>query len=73
MPEHKPGWTYGHSDLLDMEFAFQQKPDGSLDVYTEDKTHYTQAELDIIHKKHNDEYDKRVHMIKHMFEGVIVG
>lgn len=66
-------WTYGQSDLLRMKFAFKQKSDGSLDVYTEDKTYYTQKELNIMHEKHNNVYDKRVHIIKHMFEGEIVG
>ena len=71
MPEHNPDWTYGHSELLAMDFAFKQKPNGSLDVYIEDKTHYMQSELDIIEMDHKCEYDKRVHIIKHMFKGKI--
>jgi hypothetical protein len=70
---HNPDWTYGHSDLLGMDFAFKQKPNGSLDVYTEDKTHYTQSELNTIRENHNDEYSKQVHIIKHMFDGIIIG
>lgn len=73
MPEHNPDWTYGHSDLLGMDFAFKQKPDGSLDTYTEDKTHYLQSEIDIINVGHDGVYDERVHIIKHMFDGIIVG
>jgi hypothetical protein len=72
MPERNPDWTYGHSDLLGMDFAFKQKPNGSLDVYTEDKTHYMQSEIDIMHNNHNDVYDEHVHIIKHMFDGVII-
>jgi hypothetical protein len=70
--EHNPDWTYGHSDLLQQDFAFKQKTNGSLDAYTEDKTHYTQDEINIINDKHSGEYDSRVHMIKHLFGGTII-
>lgn len=68
----KPDWTYGHSELLKQDFAFKQKHDGSLDVYTEDKTHYTQGELDVMEKGHCGEYDLSVHIIKQVFGGTII-
>ena len=36
-----PGWTYGHSESLDQDFAFRKDGNGNLELYTEDKTLFT--------------------------------
>ena len=73
MSERKPGWTYGHSELLCQDFAYKINPDGKIVACTADKTLYTQSELDTISVNHGGEYPKQVHMLKHLFGGIIVG
>ena len=45
MGDKKPGWTYGHSEALNQDFAFRKDNNGGLELYTEDKTHYTWQEI----------------------------
>lgn len=65
-----PGWTYGHSEVLQQDFAFRKSGNG-LELYTEDKTHYTWKEINIINK-HGKEIPPQVHLIKKIFEGEII-
>lgn len=70
MIKNKPGWTYGHSDALGQAFAFRKDKGGNLELYTEDKTHYTWREISIIHK--HGEITKEVHAVKKIFGGTII-
>ena len=70
--DHKLGWIYCHSELLQQDFAVKELPRGKVDVYTQDKTHYTQAEFDVIKNNHDGKYSNKVHVIKSVFKGTIV-
>ena len=66
-----PGWTYGHSDSINQDIAYRKDGNGGLELYTEDKTHYTWQEINAI-SKHKDGLPLQVHIIKKMFNGVIL-
>lgn len=65
-----PGWTYAHSDLLNQDFAFRPDNKGGYEVYTEDKTHYTWSEINLI--KHKGGLPTEVHLLKKVFSGDII-
>jgi hypothetical protein len=65
-----PGWTYGHSEVLQQDFAFRKSGNG-LELYTEDKTHYNWHEISVI-SKHKDGLPLQVHLIKKAFMGEII-
>lgn len=68
------GWTYDYSNALGMEYAFRQKQSGEMEAYTADRTHYSQREINIVHGKGADgSIPREVHLIKHLFDGEIVG
>lgn len=69
MTEKKAGWTYGHSDALNMDFAFRKDAAGNLELYTEDKTHYTWEEIKII-EQHGG-ITPEVHLLKKIMGGII--
>lgn len=66
-----PGWTYGHSDSINQDIAFRKDGNGNLELYTEDKTHYTWQEIIAI-SKHKDGLPLQVHLIKKTFMGEII-
>ncbi|MBO7715826.1 MAG: hypothetical protein J6S85_19845 [Methanobrevibacter sp.] len=66
----KPGWTYGHSEVLNQDFAFRKDYLGNLELYTEDKTHYTWDEIEIINEQGTIPLE--VHLLKKAFKGKIV-
>ena len=70
MADKKPGWTYGHSEALNMEFAFRPDNNGGLELYTEDKTHYNWNEIQKI--KEHGEIPPIVHTVKKLFNGTII-
>lgn len=65
-----PGWTYGHSEALNQDFAFRKDKNGNLELYTEDKTHYTWNEIKLISR--HKEITPAVHLIKKMCNGTII-
>ena len=71
MGDKKPGWTYGHSEALNQDFAFRKDNNNGLELYTEDKTHYTWQEIRNI-QKHNAPIPLQVHLIKKVFNGVLL-
>ena len=71
MGDKKPGWTYGHSEALNQDFAFRKDNNNGLELYTEDKTHYTWQEIRNI-QKHNVPIPLQVHLIKKVFNGVLL-
>lgn len=70
MENKKPGWTYGHSDALDLDFAFRKDKSGNVELYTEDKTHYTFKEIAVINK--HGSITPEVHLIKKIMQGEII-
>lgn len=70
MAEKKAGWTYDHSDILDLDFAYKVE-NGKVELWTSDKVKYTQAELEELQKHHNDK-QKQVHIVKKLFKGVLL-
>jgi hypothetical protein len=68
--ENKDGWNVRYSELLGQDIAYKKNNNGEVDIWTEDKTHYKNREVDII-KKHG-KIDKNVHIIKRMFCGEII-
>ena len=69
--KNKPGWTYDYSDLLGQKIAYRKDKAGNLELYTEDKTHYTWPEIKNI-AKHKSENLRQVHIIKKLFDGLII-
>lgn len=67
----KPGWTYGHSDSINQDIAFRKDGNGNLELYTEDKTHYSWFEIKVI-EKHKTGLPLQVHLIKKIFNGSII-
>lgn len=70
MAERKKGWTYGHSEALNQDFAYRKAADGNLELYTEDKTHYNWNEINKIHE--HGTIEPSVHVIKKLFNGTII-
>ena len=66
-----PGWTYSHSDSINQDIAYRKDGNGNLELYTEDKTHYTWQEINAI-SKHKEGLPLQVHIIKKLFNGVIL-
>ena len=66
----KNKWNIYYNDIIDQEIAYRKKDDGTFDVWTKDKTHYKQNEIDIIRK--HGKYNNLVHIIKRMFCGKII-
>lgn len=66
-----PGWTYGHSESLNQDFAYRKDGNGNLELYTEDKTHYNWYEMKVI-EKHHAPVPLEVHLCKKVFEGTII-
>lgn len=66
---NKNNWNVYYNDELSQKIAYRKKDDGDMDIWTQDKTHYNQNEINII-KKHG-KYDNTVHIIKHTFYGKI--
>lgn len=64
------GWTYGHSEALNQDFAFRPDNNGGLELYTEDKTHYNWNEINKI--KEHGEITPAVHAVKKLFNGIII-
>ena len=70
-----PGWHYYHSKTLSLEYAVRVIPSGidagKVELYTEDKVHYSPAELAEIRKPGNDgkpgEITAELHLIKKTF------
>ena len=62
-------WTYDYSDELKMKFAYRVN-NGRMDVYTEDKVHYTHEEITRI-KNAGCKITAEPHLIKKMFDGKI--
>ena len=66
-----PGWTYGHSEAINQDFAFRKDKNGNLELYTEDKTYYNWHEISLI-AKHKEGLPLQVHLIKKAFMGEII-
>lgn len=70
MAERKEGWTYGHSDALNQDFAYRKDKNGNLELYTEDKTYYSWEEIEAINK--HGQIPLEVHLVKKAFKGKII-
>lgn len=57
-----------YSDKLEQEISFNPRTGV---VYCSDGVHYTPQEMAII-KAHGGDYPKEVHLIKKIFDGVII-
>ena len=57
-----------YSDKLEQEISFNPRTGV---VYCSDGVQYTPLEMAII-KAHGDDYPKQVHLIKKIFDGVII-
>lgn len=62
-----PDWFYAHSDEIEQDIAIHKE---TLWVFCKDGTKYSPTECEILRKKGG--IDKRVHIIKHLFNGKIV-
>lgn len=68
----KAGWSYFHSEALDLDCAVRNTPYGP-ELYTEDKVHYLPAELKIIAGSDGKgEITKALHTVKRLFDGEII-
>ena len=65
------GWKYYHSETLGMEYAVKVT-DSGVRMMTADGTEYLPSELEVL-RKAGGEVPKTVHVIKHLFNGEIVG
>ena len=66
---NKNNWKVYYNNIIGQKIAYRKNDNGDMDVWTEDKTHYNNKEVEII-KKHG-KYDNTVHIIKRMFYGEI--
>lgn len=69
MPKvQKPGFTYGYSDELQLEWAVNDKT-GTLT--TEDGVHYSTAEQQLLYRKYGV-IPGNIHAIKKVFKGTLI-
>ena len=64
------GWTYYHSETLNMKYAVKETPLGP-EVMTEDKVRYGVAEIAVLNAA-GMEVGKALHNVKRVFSGMVV-
>lgn len=70
-PKADAPWICDYSDLLKQKFAYRKDGLGNYEVLTEDFTNYIWHEIKVI-KNHNSENLRQVHIIKKLFDGLII-
>jgi hypothetical protein len=67
--EHKPGFIYMRSKILNQEIAWSEKTGF---VYCEDKVQYSPREIELLKAAENIEIDFLTHLVKKVFGGEII-